>query len=215
MVAVRVTFGEYLIDSSERQLLRGDAPVHLTGKAFQLLVLLIAERAKVLTKKEIYDALWPNVYVQEANIKNLVAELRAALGDAEEEMIRTERGVGYAFIAEAVDEALLSAPRFVLVVNGVTFSLREGRNVIGREASAQIRLESSAVSRSHASVTITGEDAIVQDLGSRNGTFLNGDKLEAARSLRVGDEIRIAQFAIRFQTAPGSLRPTAPLGYRL
>ena len=156
------------------------------------------------------------MYVQEANIKNLVAELRAALGDDDEEMIRTERGVGYAFIAEGQDEVLLAAPRFVLVVNGVTFALREGRNVIGREASAQIRLESSAVSpRSHAAVTVTGEDANVQDLGSRNGTYLNGEKLEAARSLRAGDEIRIAGFAIRFQTAPGSARATAPLGLRV
>lgn len=215
LAGVRVTFGEFLIDSAERQLLRGDSAVHLTGKAFQLLVLLVAERPKVLTKKEIYDTLWPSVYVQEANIKNLVAELRAALADDGDEMIRTERGVGYAFIAEGQDEVLLTAPRFVLVVNGVAFALREGRNVIGREASAQIRLESSAVSRSHAAVTVTGEDANLQDLGSRNGTFLNGEKLEAARSVRAGDEIRIAQFAIRFQTAPGSLRPTAPLGYRL
>jgi DNA-binding winged helix-turn-helix (wHTH) protein len=212
---VRVSFGEFLLDSGERLLVRGEEPVHLTGKAFQLLVLLVAERPKVLTKKEIYDALWPNVYVQEANIKNLVAELRAALSNNGDEVIRTERGVGYAFMAEAHDEIALRAPRFVLVVNGVAFALRDGRNVIGREAAAQIRLESSAVSRSHAAVTITGEDAILQDLGSRNGTYLNGEKLETARSLRAGDEIRIAQFAIRVQTTPGTLRPTAPLGYRL
>lgn len=211
---MRVTFGEFLLDSAERQLIVGDVPVHLTGKAFQLLVLLVAERPKLVLKKEIYDTLWPNVYVQEANIKNLIAELRSALGDDGEEVIRTERGAGYAFAAEARDE-IAHQMRFVLVVNGAAFPLREGRNVIGRDQAAQIRLDSAAVSRRHAAILITGDDAILQDLESRNGTHLNGEKLEAARSLRLGDEIRIAQFAIRFQNAPGAARPTAPLGHRI
>jgi DNA-binding winged helix-turn-helix (wHTH) protein len=213
--SVRVSFGDFVVDSSARQILRDATPVHLTGKAFQLLTLLIAERPSVVTKKEIYDVIWPNVFVQEANIKNLVAELRGAMGDDGEAIIRTERGVGYAFAADARDEPAARSPRFVLVVNGVAFALRDGRNVIGREARAQIRLESSAVSRSHATVTVNGDEAVLQDLGSRNGTHLNGEKLEAARPLHEGDEIRIAQFAIRFQAAPGTLRPTAPLDYRL
>lgn len=212
---MRVTFRDFVLDSAEHKLLRGGSPVHLTGKAFQLLALLIAERPRVVSKKEIYDALWPDVYVQEANIKNLVAEIRAALTGDGDERIRSRRGVGYSFAAEARDSDDFMAPRFVLIVNGVAFPLRYGRNVIGRAAAAEIRLDSSAVSRSHAAITLTDEDAVLQDLGSRNGTHLNGDKLEAARSLQVGDEIRIAQFAIRFQTAPGPARPTAPLDYRL
>ena len=213
MNSMRVAFAEFVLDSGERQLLRGDSPVHLTGKAFQLLVLLVAERPKVVVKKEIYDALWPNVYVQEANIKNLIAELRSALGD--EEMIRTHRGVGYAFGGEAREEVSLAPSRYSVVISGVAFALREGRNVIGREPGAHIRLDLAAVSRRHAAINIHGEEAVVQDLGSRNGTWLNGEKLEAARSLRTGDEIRIAQTAIRFQIAPGSARPTAPLGSRV
>ena len=126
---MRVTFGDFLLDSAERQLLRGEEPVHLTGKAFQLLVLLIAERPKVVSKKEIYDTLWPDVFVQEANIKNLIAELRSALADDEETTIKTERGAGYAFKAEVQDQIALALP-YVLIVNGVAFPLREGRNVI-------------------------------------------------------------------------------------
>lgn len=211
---MRITFGDFLLDSAERQLLAGDVPVHVTGKAFQLLVLLAAERPNVVLKKEIYDTLWPNVYVQEANIKNLIAELRGAMGDDGEKIIRTERGAGYAFVAEVRDELAVHM-KFALIVNGASFPLREGRNIIGRDAAAQIRLDSAAVSRRHAAVMVSGEEAILQDLGSRNGTHVNGEKLEAARPLRAGDEIRIAQFAIRFQNAPGSARPTAPLGYRL
>lgn len=211
---MRVTFGEFLLDSAERQLLRGETPVHVTGKAFQLLVLLVAERPKIVSKKEIYDVLWPDVFVQEANIKNLIAELRSAVGDEGETIIRTERGAGYAFAADVRDEVTLQLP-YVLIVNGVSFPLREGRNIIGRDPEAQIRLDAQAVSRRHAAITITGDDAMLHDLGSRNGTHLNGEKLEAARPLRPGDEIRIAQFAIRFQNAPGSARPTAPLGFRI
>jgi FHA domain-containing protein len=209
---MRVSFGDYLLDSNTRQLERRGELVHLTGKAFQLLVLLIAERPKVIAKKEIYDTLWPDVYVQEANIKNLIAELRAALGDG---LIRTERGAGYAFAVEAKDELPLLGSRYSVVINGVAFALREGRNVIGRDSAAHIRIDLAAVSRRHAAINVHGEEAMVQDLGSRNGTFLNGEKLEAARPLRPGDEIRIAQTAIRFQIAPGSARPTAPLGYRV
>jgi DNA-binding winged helix-turn-helix (wHTH) protein len=209
---VRVSFGEFILDSGERQLLRGDTPVHLTGKAFQLLALLIAERPKVIAKKEIYDVLWPNVYVQEANIKNLIAELRTAIG---KDVIRTQRGVGYAFTEDAREEISLTRSRFSVVINGVAYALREGRNVIGRDPAAHIRLDLAAVSRRHAAINIHGEEAVVQDLGSRNGTWLNGEKLEAARPLRPGDEIRIAQTAIRFQIAPGSARPTAPLGSRV
>jgi len=209
---MRIRFGDFILDSSARQLERGDEQIHLTGKAFQLLVLLAAERPKIISKKEIYDTLWPDVYVQEANIKNLIAELRSAVGD---DVIRTERGAGYAFAPEATEEVGLSGSRFSVVINGVAFALREGRNIIGRESDADIRLALPAVSRRHAAVVIDGEDAMVQDLGSRNGTFLNGEKLEAARPLRSGDEIRMAQTAIRFQIAPGSARPTAPLGYRV
>ncbi|HSP15406.1 MAG TPA: FHA domain-containing protein [Thermoanaerobaculia bacterium] len=209
---MRVSFGDFLLDSGSRLLERRGESVHLTGKAFQLLALLVAERPKVVVKKEIYDTLWPDVFVQEANIKNLIAELRAALGDG---AIRTERGAGYAFAAEARDELPLASTRFSVVVNGVAFALREGRNVIGRDSAAHIRLDLAAVSRRHAVITVHGEEALVQDLGSRNGTWLNGEKLEAARPLRTGDEIRIAQTAIRFQIAPGSARPTAPLGYRV
>jgi DNA-binding winged helix-turn-helix (wHTH) protein len=211
MNSMRVAFAEFVLDSGERRLMRGDSPVHLTGKAFQLLALLVAERPKVVPKKEIYDALWPNVYVQEANIKNLIAELRSVIGD----QIRTHRGVGYAFKGEAREEVSLAPSRFSVVINGVAFALREGRNIIGREPAAHIRLDLAAVSRRHAAINIHGEEAVVQDLGSRNGTWLNGEKLEAARSLRTGDEIRIAQTAIRLQIAPGSARPTAPLGSRV
>src|SRR5438552_11787047 len=141
---MRVSFGDYILDAAERRLLRNDQPVHLTGKAFQLLALLIAERPRVIAKKEIYDALWPNVYVQEANIKNLIAELRSAVGD---DVIRTQRGVGYAFVAEAKEELSLAPSRYSVVINGVAYALREGRNVIGREPAAHIRLDLAAVSR--------------------------------------------------------------------
>lgn len=209
---MRIRFGDFVLDSSTRQLEHGETQIHLTGKAFQLLVLLAAERPKLVSKKEIYDTLWPDVYVQEANIKNLIAELRGVLGD---EAIRTERGAGYAFTPDAIEEVSLTASRYSVVINGVAFALREGRNIIGREADADIRLALPAVSRRHAVVTIDGDDAFVQDMGSRNGTYVNGEKLETARPLRSGDEIRIAQTAIRFQIAPGSSRPTAPLGYRV
>ncbi len=102
---VRFRFGDFEMDVGARRLLRGDDVVTLTPKAYQLLALLLRERPAVVTKSEIQEALWPRTYVVEANTPNLVAEIRAALGDSarDPKYIRTSHGVGYAFCGTAFE----------------------------------------------------------------------------------------------------------------
>ena len=77
----RVAFGEFVLDSDTRELLRAGRAVHLSPKAFQLLEALVANRPKALSKDELHDRLWPDSFVVEANLANLVVSIRAALGD--------------------------------------------------------------------------------------------------------------------------------------
>src|SRR5262245_28970688 len=92
-------FGDLELSPETRLLTRKGQPVPLTPKAFQLLELLVRERPKVISKADIQNALWPDTYVVEANVPNLVAEIRSALGESARQprFIRTAVGVGYAF----------------------------------------------------------------------------------------------------------------------
>jgi Transcriptional regulatory protein, C terminal len=75
-----VRFGDFIVDTDTRELLRESRPVHLSPKAFQLLELLVTARPRALSKDALYKRLWPNTFVVEANLSNLVGELRAAIG---------------------------------------------------------------------------------------------------------------------------------------
>ena len=84
--------------------------------------------------------------------------------------------------------------------SGTVFTLHEGTMVAGRQATADIFLNDSQVSRKHAQfVTKTGETR-VSDLGSTNGTFVNGDKLSGDHVLNDGDEIQIGVTCFQYST---------------
>jgi len=101
---VTIHFGRFLLDLDTRQLTQGGQVIHLAPKAFELLVALVLERPKVLSKAVLQQRLWPETFVAEANLSNLVAEIREALGeDARSPVfLRTAHGFGYAFSGEAV-----------------------------------------------------------------------------------------------------------------
>jgi two-component system KDP operon response regulator KdpE len=86
-----VRFGRFTLDSSRRQLTRGDAVVHLTPKAFDLLVLLCSEAPRVVPKATLHERLWPGTYVSDATLIGLVKELPRALDDRDRDapIIRT------------------------------------------------------------------------------------------------------------------------------
>lgn len=103
---MRLLFGDCLFDAGARVLERGGRPVRLSGKAFQLLELLLAARPKPLARDELFARLWPDTFVSDANLASLVKEIRAAIGDDARapRYLRTVHRFGYAF-AGAVTEA--------------------------------------------------------------------------------------------------------------
>ena len=88
---MRYQFAEFLLDARTRRLLRGDEEVHLSPKAFDLLLTLVENQARAMSKAELHEKLWPSTYVLETNLAGLVAELRRALNDSADEprFIRT------------------------------------------------------------------------------------------------------------------------------
>ena len=99
---VRYQFGPFVLDSAAWRLLRGPVELPLTPKAFEVLVLLVRERHRGLTKRELFDAVWPDTAVTENTLTQRIREIRDALGDDPQEprYIRTIPRVGYQFVHE-------------------------------------------------------------------------------------------------------------------
>lgn len=193
---MRVAFGDCVFDSETREVFRGERPVPLSPKAFALLELLIASAPKAVSKKEIHERLWPETFVTEANLANLVTEVRAALGDSARQprIVATVQRFGYAFRANVKAAAAPSKRPAGGLSYRMLWGIREialsdGENVLGREQSAAIWIDDSSVSRRHARVVIGESGAVVEDLGSKNGTLLNGRRLKKKEPLSDGDEI--------------------------
>jgi DNA-binding winged helix-turn-helix (wHTH) protein len=192
---MRLRFADCVIDSDTRALERGGQPVSIPPKVFQLLETLVAARPKALSKAALHEALWPSTFVSDANLANLVADLREALGDDAKNprLIRTVQRFGYAFQAEAgPDRGASKAPSvFRLVWGDREISLFEGENILGRDRDAVAWIDVYSVSRHHAKIVVAGDDAVLEDLGSKNGTFLRGEPVSAALPVQDGDEIRV------------------------
>ena len=79
------------------------------------------------------------------------------------------------------------------------YALSQGDNVIGRTDDAAITIDRTEVSRAHARVVVSGTSATVEGLGSKNGTYLNGERLQGPAVLANGDEIWIGRSVARFR----------------
>jgi DNA-binding winged helix-turn-helix (wHTH) protein len=212
---MRATFGEFVLDIDSRELLRSGARVHLSGKAFQLLELLLKNRPRALSKDELMESLWPGVYVLESSLAGVVAEVREALGQSGRRsgVIRTVHGFGYAFDAEVEEEQ--RAVLCHMLWPGGQAALEAGVFDVGRDPSAHILIENGAVTWRHARIRVSGSTAApsvtVEDLGSRNGTFVNGMAITSPTALMDGDELRLGSVLVRVRLAGSMRKRTDPL----
>ena len=213
---MRLCFAECVLDTATREVLREGRPVHLTPKAYELLLALLERRPRALSKRDLRAQLWPDTHVLEANLPNVVAEVREAVGDDARlpRFIRTVHGFGYAFCGEAVEEAsgapAESAPgapprtaRYVyrLSWEGGVAALAEGEYLLGRHPHSVVPTDRDTVSRRHARLRVADGEAVLEDLGSRNGTFVFGQRLAAPARLADGDEFRVGSVAITFRVS--------------
>ena len=102
MQSASYSFGPFRLDPAERQLLRGGEPVPLTGKAFDVLHLLVRNGGRTVTREEFMAEVWAGTIVEENNLSDNVSTLRQLLGDDAREpvYIRTVPRRGYRFVAE-------------------------------------------------------------------------------------------------------------------
>lgn len=99
--------GDFIVDTARYRISRGDAAVPVEPKVFDLLVYLIRNRDRVLTREELFQAVWDGREVSDATLSNHVKNARKALGDSGElqQTIQTVRGRGYQFIAPVGEAA--------------------------------------------------------------------------------------------------------------
>jgi TolB-like protein/DNA-binding winged helix-turn-helix (wHTH) protein/Tfp pilus assembly protein PilF len=105
----RYRFGQFVLDTRRRTLSRGDSPVFLTPKAFDVLIFLVQNPNRLVTKEELLQAVWGNTFVEEGNLTQYISHLRKALGDNSEDtrLIVTIARKGYQFTANVVAVAEL------------------------------------------------------------------------------------------------------------
>jgi DNA-binding winged helix-turn-helix (wHTH) protein len=193
-------FGDFSIDCDRRLLLHRDRPVHLSPKAFLLLQVLVEAAPKALSKSALQDRLWPDTFVVEANLHHLIAEIRTALGEEPQRArwVRTVHRFGYAFqdaperIEQRPDRGVVCRLRW----EGGRTTLASGEHVVGRDASADVVIDSTTVSRRHARIRIAGEEVTLEDLGSKNGSFVGSRRVEGTQRLADGDTIRIGMVPV-------------------
>ena len=218
---MRVRFGPFLFDTGTRELLEDGRPLHLSPKSFDLLQILVEHRPAVVSKAALQDRVWPDVFVDEANVGNAVAEIRKVLGDDPKTpaYVATVSRRGYRFCAEVdnLGVAAGGAPekrhlQWWLSWQNTTLPLAEGENIVGRHPSSGVWINAKSVSREHACITIEPDRATIEDRGSTNGTFVDGTRISTRHPLVDGAAITFGSEKATFrQWSDEGAAPTEPV----
>jgi DNA-binding winged helix-turn-helix (wHTH) protein len=200
---MRVRFGDFVLDRATRQLSRNGEVRPLEPKAYALLDLLISRRPAAVSKQEIRDELWPATFVSESHLSSLAARVRRALdtGAGEPGFLRTVHGFGYAFEADAAEVDDKRRPERAgaqIEWDRGVLQLMEGENVLGRGEEVAVRIDVDGVSRRHARIVARGGRFTLEDLGSKNGTYLRDRRLKEPAALEDGDGFRLGRTTLVF-----------------
>ena len=208
---MRLQFGDCTLDLDTRELSRGGKSVHVEPKAYRLLELLLKARPKALSKDELQDAIWPSTFVSERSLARLVEVLRDCLEDSAREprFIRTVHGFGYAFSGEvtlaagAVGRPSRAGFHCRIVWGDREIALSEGENILGRDPDTVVFIDMNSVSRRHARFVVADGSATIEDLQSRNGTYVSDQRIERPTRLSNGDKIKIGAASLVFRSFRG------------
>jgi DNA-binding winged helix-turn-helix (wHTH) protein len=213
---MRLTFSSWEVDTARRLLTHGGAPVSLSPKAFDLLVVLARHHEKAFSKAELHRLLWPDTFVSDGSLTILVAEIRDVLNDDAErpQFVRTVRRFGYGFCAPVTIYDASPFPSHSggggwVIWGNRSIAIARTESVLGRALDADIRFDVPGVSRRHARLVVDGEHVALEDLGSQNGTYLRGERITGRATLADGDEVRLGPVSIVFRqaSADGSTLP--------
>ena len=214
VMAFRV--GNWLVEPALGRVSRGSREAHLEPKVMEVLLCLADRAGELVPKREITDAVWQVEYITDNRLNRAIADLRRALEDdaADPQFVETIPTRGYRLMAPVTamdpnqkrDEDRRSPFKLEAAERG--FALYEGENTIGRGTDADVLVDSEWVSRHHARILVEDGRAYIEDLGSKNGTYLQGSRVEGRAELHDGDEITVGRglMMLRFVTVLGSTR---------
>lgn len=228
-----IRFAEFELDLGAYVLRRPDGPVRLEKLPMEVLILLVQRAGTLVQRSEIRAVLWsPDVYVEhDSAINTAIRKIRRTLGDdaGQPRFVETVVGKGYRFVAAVERGAHAEArsrsshrrssaesgrvfPSYSVTRGRQEFILEAGRTVFGRDPGAGVYVDHPSVSRRHACVAIGPEGAVLEDLESRNGTFLNGRRIEGPTKIGHGALIGLGPITLTFSVlaAPASTRPIRP-----
>lgn len=204
-MAASFRFGEFELDVAAYALRRNGLGVRLEKVPMEVLVLLVRRAGLLVSRADIQAAVWgSDVFVdQDAAINTAVRKIRRTLGDDAEQprFVETVVGKGYRFVAPVLQQDEGPPPRlpnYLLARGQRQFVLAAGENVLGRDPHATVYIDHPSVSRRHARITIEPARAVLEDLQSRNGTFLEGRPVEAPAELHHGVIIGVGPIALTF-----------------
>src|SRR5262245_20681475 len=113
--AVKIAFGEHVLDPDRRELTRGSEAIAIGPQVFDLLLHLVRNRERVVTKDDLFDAVWAGRIVSESTLTSHINAVRKAIGDSGEEqrLVRTITRKGYRFVGEVKESegARLAEPQ--------------------------------------------------------------------------------------------------------
>lgn len=208
---MRLQFDDLTFDDEARQLWVRGEEIRLSPKAFDLLALLISRRPQAVSKADIGAHLWPRTFVSDSSLPSLVSEIRDAIRDNRRKpgLVRTVHRFGYAFQAESVPRPgqaadAVSGPNAWLLGRTAEVALLPGENVLGREGEGIILVKSSTVSRRHARIVVDAKGALIEDLKSKNGTFVNDRRVSGPTPVVEGDQVRIGSLVFTFRQSQGT-----------
>jgi DNA-binding winged helix-turn-helix (wHTH) protein len=212
---MRLKFEDCVLDLRARRLERGEQIVPLEPKMYELLEVLIKRRPAVVTNNELDELLWPQVYVARTSLTRLVSELRTALGDTPRDwhIIRTVYKTGYAFCANVTSMPSQGVvPATIEVVwKRQSLPLTEGEHIAGRDPECSLFIDATTVSRRHARITVVRGTATIEDLGSTNGTHVDGERISTPTRLAPGSEVALGSEVLHVRVRNPSA-PTIRLG---
>jgi DNA-binding winged helix-turn-helix (wHTH) protein len=179
-------FADFEIDSARQELRRAGAIVHIEPQVFDLLVHLVRNRDRIVSKDELFDAIWQGRMVSEATLSSRISAARRALGDSgnDQSLIRTLHKRGFRFVGDVDDDS--SAPDAIAIEKAISpqDEAHDAAKLVPTRERLPVPDESSIAVPSFAAQSRHGDDRLipssapdfprVRDLAPRTASYPNG-----------------------------------------